>query len=113
MTRKPTPAIQDILDAIEGVENVTAGKTLADYESDWLLKHAVERAIEIISEASRRIPADLRETRPEIPWRDVGTIGNVLRHEYQSVSSRIIWNVVKNDLPKLKAAVQFIAEQMK
>jgi len=113
MARTPTPAILDILEAIEGIENATAGKTIADYESDWLLKHAVERAIEIISEASRRIPAELQAVRPEIPWRDVGTIGNVLRHEYHSVSSRIIWNVVKDDLPMLKAAVQFIAGRVK
>ena len=66
-----------------------------------------------MSEASRRIPAELRAFRPEIPWRDVETIGNVLRHEYQSVSSRIIWNVVKEDLPELKAAIQFIAAQVK
>jgi len=55
----------------------------------------------------------MRSKEPEIPWRDVGTIGNVLRHEYQSVSGRIIWNVVKEDLPVLKAAVQFIAGQVK
>jgi len=49
--------------------------------------------------------------RPGIPWRDVATIGNLLRHEYQSTSGKIIWNVVKEDLPTLKAAIEAIAAE--
>jgi diaminohydroxyphosphoribosylaminopyrimidine deaminase/5-amino-6-(5-phosphoribosylamino)uracil reductase len=109
MTRELLPAIGDILEAIEGIERAIAGKTFADFEADWLLRRGVERAIEIISEASRRIPRELRSKRPEIPWRDVETIGNILRHEYHTISNPIIWDVVQNDLPALKAAVEAIA----
>jgi uncharacterized protein with HEPN domain len=69
----------------------------------------VQRAIEIISEASRGIPKDLTATRPEIPWARVQGIGNVLRHEYSGLSDRIIWNVVVDELPRLKLAVAAIA----
>lgn len=110
MTREGLPAIDDILDAIEGIESAVAGKTFEDFEAEWLLRRGVERAIEIISEASRRIPPDLKNRRPEIPWRDVETIGNILRHEYHTISNPIIWDVVQTDLPALKAAIKAIAK---
>jgi uncharacterized protein with HEPN domain len=113
MARDPQPALIDMLEAIEGIERVTGGKAFDDFEGDWLLRRAVERAVEIISEASRRLPADIRALRPEIPRRDVATIGNVLRHEYQSTSTRIIWHVVKDDLPPLKAAVEAMAKELR
>jgi uncharacterized protein with HEPN domain len=106
MARKASPALNDILDAIVGIESVTAGKSFVDFEKDWLLRRGVERAIEIISEASRRIPPELQDTRMDIPWRDVATIGNILRHRYQTISNRIIWDVVQNDLPALKTAIE-------
>jgi uncharacterized protein with HEPN domain len=75
------------------------------------LRWLVQRAIEIISEASRAIPDELAHTRPEIPWRRVRGIGNVLRHDYEGLSDRIIWNVVVDELPRLKAAIEAIAKQ--
>lgn len=105
MAREFRHALGDMLAAIEGIETAVAGKTLVDYENDWLLKHAVQRAIEIISEASRALPEDVRNLRPEIPWPQVRTIGNVLRHEYHGLSDRIIWGVVVDELPALKIAV--------
>lgn len=73
----------------------------------WL----VQRAIEIISEASRAIPDQLTKAHPYIPWRKVRGIGNVLRHDYEGLSDRIIWNVVLDELPRLKAAIQAISRQ--
>lgn len=76
--------------------------------------HAVDdmlEAIEIISEASRSIPEDVKMTRSEIPWEKVAAIGNILRHEYHALSDRIIWNVVVDELPKLKIAVLSIRDK--
>jgi uncharacterized protein with HEPN domain len=113
MQRKVGHALHDILQAIERIESVTDQKSLAEFEADWRLAYIVQRAIEIISEASRRIPAHLQAARPEIPWRRVMAIGNVLRHEYQGLSDRIIWGVVVDELPKLKIAVAAIAAMIK
>ncbi len=113
MPRKVGHAIHDILEAIERVEEITRNKTLADFESNWQLQWLVQRAIEIISEASRAIPNDLASRRPEIPWSRVAGIGNVLRHEYSGLSDRIVWNVVIYELPRLKAAINAIAEHIK
>lgn len=105
MAREFRHALGDMLDAITGIERAIAGKTFEDYQADWLLKHAVQRAIEIISEASRALPDDVKDIRREIPWPQVRTIGNVLRHEYHGLSDRIIWGVVIDELPALKAAI--------
>jgi len=110
MARQVGHAIHDIIEAIDRIEEVTRGKSFAEFEASWQLRWLVQRAIEIISEASRAIPDDLVDTRPEIPWRKVRGIGNVLRHDYEGLSDRIIWNVVLDELPRLKAAVQAIGQ---
>jgi uncharacterized protein with HEPN domain len=112
MPRKVGHAIHDILEAIERVEEITRNKTLPEFENSWQLRWLVQRAIEIISEASRAIPSDLTSRRPEIPWSRIAGIGNVLRHEYSGLSDRIIWNVVVDELPRLKAAIKAIAAQV-
>jgi uncharacterized protein with HEPN domain len=112
MARKVSHVLHDILEAIERVEQITRGKTFADFEKSWELRWLVQRAIEIISEASRGIPDDLKSLRPEIPWPRVRGVGNVLRHDYASISDPIIWNVVVDELPPLKSAILAIAEQL-
>ena len=67
---------------------------------------AVERCLERLSEASRHAPPYLLATHPEVPWRAVADIGNVLRHAYDQVIHTRIWAVVTEDLPPLKAAVE-------
>jgi uncharacterized protein with HEPN domain len=76
------------------------------------LRWIVQRAIEIISEASRAIPEELKRARPEIPWPQVRGIGNILRHEYQGLSDPIIWRVVTDELPRLKTAIEAIADAL-
>jgi uncharacterized protein with HEPN domain len=113
MARKVGHAIHDILEAIARVEEITRGKTLEEFEASWQLQWLVQRALEIISEASRAIPSELTSTQPEIPWSRVAGIGNVLRHEYSGLSDRIIWNVVIDELPRLKEAISAIAKQVR
>ncbi len=87
----------------------TDGKTFAEFQKDWELRYIVQRAIEIISEASRRLPEELKSTRPEIEWRSIAAVGNVLRHEYHTISDKVIWDVVQVDLPQLKTAIEALA----
>lgn len=101
-------ALDDRLAAIDGTRRATAGKDLTDYVGDRLLKHGVQPGIEIISEASRAVPVGIQARRPEVPWRKIRGIGNVLRHEYHSLSDRIIWGIVVDELPALRSAVVFL-----
>jgi uncharacterized protein with HEPN domain len=107
------PALCAIRDAIEGVEGAVRGKTLDDFSADWLLRHGVQRGIEIISEAARRIPTDLQASQPNIPWAQIMGIGNVLRHEYHRISDPLISNVVQEYLPPLKAAIAALEAELK
>jgi uncharacterized protein with HEPN domain len=112
MARKVSHVLHDILEAIERIEHITRGKTYADFENSWELRWLVQRAVEIISEASRAIPDGLKNTRPEIPWLRVRGIGNVLRHDYAAISDPIIWKVVIDEFPPLKEAISAIAAEL-
>ena len=94
-----------MLDAIEAIEGYTAGKTFDDYRREPMLRHAVERNVEIVSEASRHIPDPLKAQHAIMPWRSISDIGNVFRHAYDRVNDRRVWEIVAGELPRLKAAV--------
>ena len=113
MKRKFDHTLRDILETIERVQWKTRDKAFVEFVSDWELQFIVQRAIEIISEASRRIPDELKATRPEIEWRSIAGIGSVLRHEYHTISDKVIWDVVHADLPLLKTAIEAIAARLK
>lgn len=104
MTRKSSVVLDEIIEAIEGIEAATAGKKLTDFSESWILKHAVQRGLEIISEASRHLPDELLEAAPEIPWKQIRGIGNLLRHEYHKTSDALVWAVVVDNLPALRRA---------
>jgi uncharacterized protein with HEPN domain len=98
--------LHDIRNAIAGAREALGDADFATYRQRRPLKRAVEREVEIISEASRRVPAGLKELEPNIPWRDIAGIGTVLRHDYQIVSDPVVWNVVQEQPPALEAAVE-------
>jgi len=99
--RSPLLRIHDMLESIRGIEKAIASKTFRDYERSWVLRSALERGVEMISEASRHLGRELKSQR----WKDIAGIGNILRHEYQRVDGQIIWNAVRDDLPALKKAL--------
>jgi uncharacterized protein with HEPN domain len=92
------PRLTDIIEAIELIGSEMAGVTLEAFEPDRRKRWLVERGIEIISEASRRLPEELKARHPEIPWPKVAGIGNVLRHDYEHVAHDVLWRVVRDDL---------------
>jgi uncharacterized protein with HEPN domain len=108
--RRLEPILAEIREALDGIAKATSGKTLDDFRGDWLLRHGVERGIEIISEAARHLPDPLLELAPEIPWKQVRGIGNILRHEYHKTSEALVWAVVTESLPPLRHAIERIAE---
>jgi len=108
--RLPVLRVNDMPESIRGIEKALAGKSYRDYERSWLLRSAVERGIEVIYEASRHIPKEIKAAHKNVRWKDIAGIGNILRHEYQRVDQTIIWKAVKDHLPMLKAALLAIKE---
>ncbi len=88
--RSATPWLLDIIDAIARIRAETESTSLDAFEADWRKRWLVERGIEIVSEASRRLPADMKARHPEIPWRKVAGIGNVLRHDYERTAPDVL-----------------------
>ena len=86
--------------------------TFEQYSSDQKTQRAVERCIEVISEASRHIPDEIKNRHPQIPWVDVASIGNIFRHEYHNVAARIVWETVRVHLPELQAVVRAIETEL-
>lgn len=111
-TRKLGAVVAEMLDAIEGIERACAGKSFDEFRGDWLLRHGVQRGIEIVSEAARHLPDDVLAKRPEIPWAKIRAAGNVLRHEYFRVADDVVWSVVVDELRPLKMAVLAIGAQL-
>lgn len=106
MSAELVSRLEDIQEAIAAIESYSGGKTYDDYLAERMLRDAVERNVERISEASRHIPDRLKARLPGIPWPQVASIGNILRHAYPIVDDSLVWEVVVRDLPPLKAAVE-------
>ena len=104
--------LEHVLEAISRVERYMATTSRDQFVSDPLLIDAVERNIERISEASRHIPEDMKARFRHIPWKNIAGIDNVLRHDYPRISPREIWDTFENDLPRLKAAVEKMIEEI-
>jgi len=106
MPRRSDVVLRDILNAIMLVEQELAGHTQASFAKGLFLQRGTERSLEIISEAVRHLPDALLARRSEISWIDVRSIGNRIRHEYWRVDPALIWSIVMDDLPPLRAAVE-------
>ena len=87
------------------------GLTYEAFRDDDLYFYAVTRALEIISEASRRLPAAMKERHSHIPWAEMASAGNVYRHEYEDVQHRLVWGTVHNRFPALITVVELELQQ--
>jgi uncharacterized protein with HEPN domain len=92
-----------ILTAIETIETLLAGKTIEDFAADLPRRLAVERALEIICEASRRLPDNIKTRETTIDWKRMVNFGNLLRHAYHRVDPKLVFEIASRDLPPLKA----------
>ena len=100
-----------VLSAIETIESALANRKLDDLKADLMLRLAIERSLEIICEASRRLPDKLKTQHPDINWRGMVDFGNELRHAYHRVDPIILWEIAHRDLPPLKAFAESIIRE--
>lgn len=103
--KSPHIRLQHMLQNIDGILGSTAGLPFARIASDFLLLRATERALQIISEAAKELPPEVRELEPEVPWRQIIGIGNYLRHEYYRINEADIRSILEVHLPNLRPAV--------
>jgi uncharacterized protein with HEPN domain len=96
----------DIQHHIAMAEGFVAGIGYDSFKDDNLRLYAVTRCLEIISEASRRLPDELKARHPSIAWREMAAAGNIYRHEYEDVAARRVWRTLTISLPTLRAVVE-------
>jgi uncharacterized protein with HEPN domain len=94
--------LHDIVESITIARNEVVDTTLDAFEHDRRKQLIVERCIEIISEASRHLPADLKARHPNIPWSRVAGIGNIIRHDYERVAPDVLWSIIYDHLPAME-----------
>jgi uncharacterized protein with HEPN domain len=105
--------IEDIWESIEKIERFTEGMTQESFDFDEKTSDAVVRNLEIIGEAAGRLPEDFIDRNSEIEWFKIVGLRNRIVHEYFGVDLKIIWQIIKKDLPAFKKSLKSILSELK
>ena len=97
--------VQDMLAYARQAQEFLRGMDLEQFRQDLQMVMAVTRALEVVGEAARQLPAALRQRYPEIPWSKVIGMRNILIHGYFGVNEEVLWRTVQEDLPPLHEAL--------
>jgi uncharacterized protein with HEPN domain len=85
--------------------------SLQDFQADEKTAYAVVRAPEIVGEATKRVPQEVRDRYPQVPWRSMSGIRDKLIHDYISVNLEVVWKTVREDLPGLLSGIAIVLDQ--
>jgi len=102
----PHARLRHILEQIDGIAAATRGLGFEQVAGNFLYERAVERAVQIISEAAKELSAELRNKYPDGHWQPIIGIGNLLRHEYYRIVPRDMWEIVTVHLPALRPVIE-------
>jgi uncharacterized protein with HEPN domain len=102
--------LQDIVESIDEILQRTAGMEFEDFTTNRTIVKAVLYDLGIIGEAARNIPSAIQLRYPQIPWRLMGDMRNVIFHEYFQVELKIVWRTIQNNLPLLSSQLQEVLE---
>lgn len=102
--------LADMLKACDRIASFVAGRSLEDYCADAFLRSAVERQVEIVGEAARRISDAMRSSEPDIPWRQIIAQRHILAHEYGEIQHELIWRVATIHVPALAVQIRALLD---
>lgn len=108
MKKEANLYLKDILDAIESIEQFVKGITFDDFVKDDKTASAVIRKFEIIGEATKQIPDEIRQKYTTIPWKEMAGMRDRLIHFYSGVDYKLVWDTIKNRLPQVKPLIKKI-----
>jgi len=112
MVREYKDYLMDLVEAMDKMEQFTRSLTYEDFKKDEKTIFAVIRALEIMGEAAKKIPAGARKKYKRIPWKQIAGMRDKLIHEYFGVNIQVIWKTVKEDIPLVKPIIRQMVGDM-
>lgn len=112
MSRDYLDFLEDILNAIDETFEFTAGMTFENFMQDRKTINAVVRSLEVMGEAAKNIPEELRAQAPSVPWKYMAGMRDKLIHQYFGVDLGIVWAVVQEELPAVRPEIQALMDQV-
>ena len=112
MIRDARLYLDDIIESIEAISTYTGGLDEDGFRADVLVQDAVLRRLQIIGEAVKRLPLEIREKYRTVPWRQMAATRDVVVHDYSGVDLGLTWSVVTRDLPPVKPQIQGIIAEL-
>ena len=106
MKKDPKVFLVHILESIEAIEEYLQGVSEETFHVSREKQDLAVRRLEIIGEASKNIPDDFRNSHPDIPWKRMSGMRDMIAHQYFGINYNIVWDTVKNQLPSLKAQIK-------
>jgi len=111
MSKEYREYLRHILDECNYIESATANITFEDFVSDETLKRAIVRSLEIIGEATKKIPPDIKNQWNSIEWKNIAGMRDRLIHDYMGVNYRIVWDVVENKISHIQSHISTFLNQ--
>jgi uncharacterized protein with HEPN domain len=105
--------LEDILECIDIMQRYTKNVRWHDFERDIQMQDAVIRRFEIIGEAIKRIPSEVRKEDLEIPWKRIGGMRDLLIHEYDEITLSVIWKTIQEDIEPFKIGIKNLRKKLK
>ncbi len=109
--RDPRERLRDVLEAIERIDRYTS-QGREKFDRDELVQSWVVRHLQIIGEALRSVPEEVRILAPEIPWRKIVGARHILVHDYFGIDLDVVWNVVERELPELRRQIGLLLSRL-
>ena len=104
--------MEDIVEGCGRIQEYVKGFDFDVFEADRRTVDAVIRNLEVIGEASRALPEDVKKTATDVEWRKISGLRNILVHEYFGVSTRILWDIVQNKVGLLEATCRRLLQDL-